>query len=362
MAQITLSALSKTYPGSRTPSVQGLDLEIEPGEFLCLLGPSGCGKSTTLRMIAGLENPSSGRIVIGDRVVDDVSSGRCIPAEQRGLGLVFQNYALWPHLSVRENVCFAPRVQKLPKAERELRVQQALDTLAIAELADRYPSALSGGQQQRVAIARTLAARPEVLLLDEPLSNLDARLRLEMRAEFQRLHRQTGNTMLFVTHDQFEAMTLATRIVVMNRGQIQQVGTPMEIYNAPANRFVAEFMGNPPINIFERGQNAQADAWLEHIDPHVATLGIRPEDLQLTSEVHRPGSGQLTLDLRVSALLPTGGSWIVELNDGARRYFATTQRCPQVAQGQLVPVLVAPQAVHLFTGSGVRYERMEVAA
>ncbi len=354
---ITLRGLGKTYSGNHTPSVNAVDLEVQPGEFLCLLGPSGCGKSTTLRMIAGLEHPSTGQIVVGGTVFDDVAGGQCVPAERRSLGLVFQNYALWPHLNVKENVGFAPRVQKLSKAERATLVDQALQTLAISELAERYPGELSGGQQQRVAIARTLAARPQVMLLDEPLSNLDARLRLEMRAEFQRLHRQTGNTMVFVTHDQFEAMTLATRIVVMDQGRIQQVGTPSEIYDSPANRFVAEFMGSPPMNIIELGHNQAADTWMKSRDSAATSLGIRPEDLEITTT---PTPGKFSLPVTVSALLPTGGSWIIELTDGQQRYFATSQQRPALTEGQQVQAVA--QKLHLFDASGQRRTNVEAVA
>lgn len=364
MSKITLTGVSKTYPGRTSPSVDAIDLEIQEGEFLCLLGPSGCGKSTSLRMIAGLETPTAGSIKIGTKIVDDVAAGVRIDAEHRGLGLVFQNYALWPHLNVRDNVGFGPTVQKLPNAQRHERVDASLRTLAISEHAKRYPSELSGGQQQRVAIARTLAARPEVLLLDEPLSNLDARLRLEMRAEFQRIHHETGTTMVFVTHDQFEAMTLATRIVVMNSGRVQQIGTPLEIYGRPANRFVAEFMGNPPINIIERKSNAPAaralESWLVERGLPVSSMGIRPEELRLNLNREDIPVGAFSLQLKVSALLPTGGSWIIELTDGINRFFATSQLQPPISIGQQVNLWADEENIHLFDDAGMRHERLEV--
>ena len=290
MTMINLRNLSKIFPGSSTPSVDQLDLQIDEGELLCLLGPSGCGKSTTLRMIAGLETPTTGRIEIRDATVDDVASGTRVPAERRDLGLVFQNYALWPHLKVRDNVGFGPTMQRVSKAERIQRVDDALTTLGIDDYADRYPSELSGGQQQRVAIARTLAARPSVMLLDEPLSNLDARLRLEMRAEFQRIHREVGLNMVFVTHDQWESMTMATRIVVMNQGRIEQTGTPLEIYQRPVSRFVAEFMGSPPINMIELADGTQSattqmlQRYLGRQRNDAASVGIRPEALHFTRD------------------------------------------------------------------------------
>jgi iron(III) transport system ATP-binding protein len=356
MSRITLTNVSKTYPGRAAPSVDDVSLEIHHGEFLCLLGPSGCGKSTTLRAIAGLEPLSSGRIQIGERVVDDVAGGVRVEAERRGLGLVFQNYALWPHLTVRGNVTFGPDMQRLPKPERRRRVEAALATLSIGEHSERYPSALSGGQQQRVAIARTLAADPEVMLLDEPLSNLDARLRLEMRAEFQRIHRESGTTMVFVTHDQFEAMTLATRIVVMNEGRVQQIGTPLEIYDRPANRFVAQFMGSPPINIIERGRSAPAAralaSWSERRSLPVESVGLRPEALRATIGNADVPSEAFSLPLTVTALLPTGGSWIIEMTDGAQRFFATRQDRPTLGAGDSVTGWVPDANVHLFDRGG----------
>ena len=218
---------------------------------MCLLGPSGCGKTTTLRMIAGLEHLSDGEIRVGSRVVDSVGEGVFVPPEKRQMGLVFQSYALWPHLTIERNTDFGLRLRNVPRAEREARVTSVMKTLGIEAYRDRYPSQLSGGQQQRVALARMLAVNPEVLLLDEPLSNLDAALRLEMRAELKRLHREFGTTIVFVTHDQWEAMTLATTIAVMSQGRLQQVGSPNEIYDRPANRFVAQFVGNPPINMID---------------------------------------------------------------------------------------------------------------
>ncbi|HJA05392.1 MAG TPA: ABC transporter ATP-binding protein [Candidatus Microbacterium stercoravium] len=362
---ITLEKVTKRYAGSARASVEDLDLDIMQGEFLCLLGPSGCGKSTTLRMIAGLEALSAGRISIDGTVVDDVASGRHVDAERRGLGFVFQNYALWPHLTVAENVAFGPRVQRVRKAERRERVGRALDALGITALADRIPSALSGGQQQRVAIARTLAARPSAMLLDEPLSNLDAKLRLEMRGEFQRVHRESGATMVFVTHDQFEAMTLATRIVVMNAGAIQQIGTPAEIYDRPVNLFVAEFMGSPPITIVRRagdGSSARGlDRWLAARSSPAATAGIRPEAMQLSAERPRTFDG-CSFDATVSAVLPTGGSWITELHDGPQRMFSTSIRRPGVAPGERVTCLVSAADLHLFDDAGDRVDHERLAA
>lgn len=263
-------------------------------------------------------------------------------------------------MSVKDNVSFGPKNRKLGKARTKELVADALDTLAISQYADRYPSELSGGQQQRVAIARTLASASTILLLDEPLSNLDARLRLEMRSEFQRIHQETGSTMVFVTHDQWEAMTLATRIVVMNEGTIQQEGTPMEIYGKPANRFVAEFMGSPPINIIEREGNTSSSkalsSWLEAIGTRNAgSAGIRPEDLRFGDEESMP-IGTLSLEVEVTGVLPTGGSWIIEATSGSNRLFGTTSRMPQIETGQRTIAWANADAIHLFDQAGVRID------
>ncbi|WP_286303174.1 ABC transporter ATP-binding protein [Microbacterium suwonense] len=227
MPNITLEGVQKNYGGGAANAVASLDLEIRDGEFMCLLGPSGCGKTTTLRMISGLEHPTGGSIRIGDRVVDSVPDSIYVPPEKRELGLVFQSYALWPHLSIENNVDFGLRLRKVPRAEREKRTADVMDKLGISKYRKRYPSELSGGQQQRVALARMLAVNPDVLLLDEPLSNLDARLRLEMRAELKRIHKEFNTTIVFVTHDQWEAMTLATQIAVMSEGSCSSWALPM---------------------------------------------------------------------------------------------------------------------------------------
>ncbi|VEI13499.1 ABC transporter ATP-binding protein [Trueperella bialowiezensis] len=363
MSIINISSLTKVYPGGEYPAVDNIDLSINEGEFLCLLGPSGCGKSTTLRMIAGLEAPSAGRIEIDGRVVDDVDAGQRIPAEQRELSLVFQSYALWPHMKVKDNVAFGPKIKKVDKETTKAVVADAMSKLAISDYAERYPSELSGGQQQRVAIARTLAAQNKIMLLDEPLSNLDARLRLEMRSEFQRIHRDTGATMIFVTHDQWEAMTLATRIVVMDKGTIQQEGTPMEIYGKPANRFVAEFMGSPPINIIEMSihdwaQKTLAD-WLRGRGVQAESAGMRPEDMNFAFSRDEIPNDALGLELHCSGILPTGGSYIIEVTDGDNIWFGTTSRLPGVREGDDVVMWAYPKDVHLFDSAGMRVEHAD---
>ena len=240
MARVTLRKIAKDYEG--TPAVRGIDLAIEDEEFVVLVGPSGCGKSTTLRMIAGLEDISSGEILIGEEVVNDV------PPKDRDIAMVFQNYALYPHMSVYENMSFGLRLKKVDKAEIARRVENAARILDISELLERKPKQLSGGQRQRVAMGRAIVRDPKVFLFDEPLSNLDAKLRVQMRTEIKKVHQKVRTTTVYVTHDQVEAMTLADRVVVMNKGLIEQVGTPNDLYHFPATRFVAGFIGSPAMN------------------------------------------------------------------------------------------------------------------
>jgi len=256
MTRITLDGLGKRF-GTQS-ALHDVDLELPDGAFVVLLGPSGCGKSTTLRILAGLEDPTSGRVLFGDRVVADGDRGDVVPAKDRGLGMVFQSYALWPHMSVRSNIDWPLRVAGWSAAERTSRVDEVLAMLEIHDLADRYPTEISGGQQQRVAIARTVAPRPGVLLFDEPLSNLDARLRVDMRAELVRVHRATGATSVYVTHDQTEALAMATHIAVMKDGEVEQFGTPTELLEAPATAFVASFLGTPPQILLDAGDGRQA--------------------------------------------------------------------------------------------------------
>ncbi len=241
MANVALKHLDKTYPNG-FHAVRDVNLDIADGEFIVLVGPSGCGKSTTLRMVAGLEEATGGEIYIGDRLVNDVAPG------ERDIAMVFQNYALYPHMSVYQNMAFGLKMRRTPKAEIEKRVNEAAAILSIESLLDRRPRELSGGQRQRVALGRAIVREPKVFLFDEPLSNLDAKLRVQMRAEIARLHLRLKTTIIYVTHDQVEAMTLGDRIVLMDRGVIQQVDTPMNIYQRPANQFVASFIGSPAMN------------------------------------------------------------------------------------------------------------------
>ncbi len=256
MASVSLQQVRKIYPdrGGEHVAVKGLDLEIGDGEFLVLVGPSGCGKSTTLRMIAGLESISSGRLVIGDRLAND------IPSRDRDIAMVFQSYALYPHMTVRQNLAFALKLRKLPEGEISSRVAAAAEALGLTPMLDRKPKQLSGGERQRVALGRAIVRQPQVFLCDEPLSNLDAKLRVHMRREIGRLHRELGTTMIYVTHDQVEAMTLGDRIAVMSAGELQQVDTPLGLYERPANLFVAGFIGSPPMNLVLGAVTAGSDA------------------------------------------------------------------------------------------------------
>lgn len=297
MASISLNHIKKVYPGD-IEVISDLNLQIKDKEFVVLVGPSGCGKSTTLRMIAGLEEISDGEMYIGDRKVNDVAP------KDRDIAMVFQNYALYPHMTVAENMAFPLKLRKVPKEEIAQRVAQAANILGITEYLDRKPKALSGGQRQRVAIGRAIVREPKVLLMDEPLSNLDAKLRNQMRAELLQLRQRIDTTFIYVTHDQTEAMTLGDRIVIMKDGLIQQIGTPQEVFNHPANLFVAGFIGMPQMNFYnaelvqEDGRYAvvldRAKVFLSDekqtklkkngVKPGSVTLGVRPEHLLLTGD------------------------------------------------------------------------------
>jgi multiple sugar transport system ATP-binding protein len=305
MASVTLDGIFKRY-GDNTV-VKDANLDIEDGDFVVLVGPSGCGKSTTLRMIAGLEDISSGTLRIGDTVVNDLSP------RDRDVAMVFQSYALYPHMTVRDNISFGLKLRKMPRDEIDRRVSEAAGILGLEDLLDRKPKAMSGGQRQRVAMGRAIVRQPEVFLFDEPLSNLDAKLRVQMRAEIARLHHRLGTTTVYVTHDQVEAMTLAKHIVVMNQGVIQQVGAPLELYRDPANTFVGGFIGSPSMNFFDvevtGGRIEGAGISLPLPDRLTAlaqtgtplVLGVRPEHLQPVAS-----GGEQHLRMRVDVLEPLG--------------------------------------------------------
>jgi ABC-type sugar transport system ATPase subunit len=276
MADVKLNSVKKTY--DKTEVVHGVDLDIKSGEFVVFVGPSGCGKSTLLRMIAGLEEITEGEISIGGEVVNNVI------AAERGVAMVFQSYALYPHMTVFENMSFALKQAKAPKDEIQQRVTEAAKILQIENLFERLPKQLSGGQRQRVAIGRAIVRDPKVFLFDEPLSNLDAALRVQTRIEIAKLHSQLTATMIYVTHDQVEAMTLADRIVVLNQGIIEQVGTPIELYSSPKNQFVAEFIGSPKMNIIDLEKDSDHSLKNINTPSQTSKVGIRPEHLFVTPE------------------------------------------------------------------------------
>src|SRR6201987_4273275 len=315
MAQVALRNIVKTF--DRTPAVQGIDLDISDREFIVLVGPSGCGKSTTLRMIAGLEAATSGEIYIGDQLVNDV------PPKDRDIAMVFQNYALYPHMTVFENMSFGLRLKKFPKPEIRERVQNAARILDITDLLDRRPKQLSGGQRQRVAMGRAIVRNPKVFLFDEPLSNLDAKLRVKRRPKIKKIHQTVTTTTVYVTHDQVEAMTLADRVVIMNGGRIDQIGTPHEVYHKPRTQFVAGFIGSPTMNFLPcrlvengGGLTVRLSDWLAlpvpasrtaRYRPHLGkelTFGLRPEHIIEERANVLPGAA--AFDARLDVVEPMG--------------------------------------------------------
>ena len=319
MPKIVLKNVTKRF--GKFVAVDNLNLEIDDRSFITLLGPSGCGKTTTLRMIAGLETPTEGEILINDRVVFSSEKGIDIAASKRDVGFLFQNYALWPHMTVTKNISFGLENLKWPKDKIQARVDELLKMLRIEEFKDRYPAELSGGQQQRVAIARTLATGPKVLFMDEPLSNLDAKLRMEMRTELKRLHHDTDSTFVYVTHDQLEAMTLSTKICLMKNGLLQQYANPLEVYRNPANTFTADFVGSPNINLLDFSlknmtiKNSDGLTFtIEMLDKSIVKdqdviLGLRPEYVQISNEGSVKGE--------IYSSLPSGMETIVKVKIGS---------------------------------------------
>lgn len=315
--KIVLSNISKSYSG--IPAVQDLTINIREGEFLTLLGPSGCGKTTTLRMIAGLEDADSGEIIVGDQTFFSINKGLYIPPEKRDLGFIFQSYALWPHMTVRKNISLGLEEKKVGKEKIEVTVKNALKKVQLEGLEERYPSELSGGQQQRVAVARMIAAEPQIFLMDEPLSNLDAMLRIGMRTELKHLHHELGATTVYVTHDQNEALTLSDRIVVMDGGVLRQIGTPEEIYKKSANLFVARFVGSPQINILEGHTISNNDEQFFISGPIKKKISISPEyqdrDLTVTvrpEEIKIKGDQDADwVECMIYSVLPAGSETII---------------------------------------------------
>ena len=351
MAGVKLDNVRKVFDDGHI-AVHGASFEARDGELLVLVGPSGCGKSTTLRMIAGLETPTSGTLCIGERVVNDVK-----PAD-RDIAMVFQSYALYPHMTVAENLAFGLKLRGESRETVAQRVHEAADMLGLGEMLARLPRALSGGQRQRVALGRALVRKPQVFLLDEPLSNLDAKLRLSTRVEIARLHRRLGTTMIYVTHDQVEAMTLGQRIVVFDQGRIQQIDTPMNLYGKPCNLFVAGFLGSPAMN-FLRGTLrrdgglrldcgafamplVESAALAAHVDQEIV-VGIRPEDLRpvASADAH-------TLEARLEVLEPVGNEVFLNLDCHGTPLVARTPPVALPEPGHVLQFAYAPAALHFF--------------
>ncbi|NJE45975.1 ABC transporter ATP-binding protein [Thermococcus sp. GR7] len=371
MAEVKLIGVWKQF-GNFT-AVKDLNLEIKHGEFMILLGPSGCGKTTTLRMIAGLEEPTKGQIYIGDKLVADPEKGILAPPKDRDIAMVFQSYALYPHMTVYDNIAFPLKLRKVPKQEIDRHVREVAEMLGLTELLKRKPRELSGGQRQRVALGRAIVRKPQVFLMDEPLSNLDAKLRVKMRAELKRLQRQLGVTTIYVTHDQVEAMTMGDRIAVINQGVLQQIGTPDEVYDRPANTFVGSFIGSPPMNFIdasivedERGVWADFGEFrLKLLDDQgevlreknligkEAIFGIRPEDIYdaMFAQIKIPGENMTRAMVEIIENL--GSEKIVHLRVGDITFLGAFRSESKVKEGQEVDVVFDMRKAHVFDkGSG----------
>ena len=355
MATVSYRDASRVYPGSDRPAVNKLNLEVEDGEFMVLVGPSGCGKSTSLRMLAGLEEVNSGSIYIGDRDVTD------LPPKDRDIAMVFQNYALYPHMTVADNMGFALKMQNVPKAERQQRVQEAAKLLGLEDFLGRKPKALSGGQRQRVAMGRAIVRQPQVFLMDEPLSNLDAKLRVSTRTQIAALQQRLGVTTVYVTHDQVEAMTMGDRVAVMKDGILQQVDTPLALYDTPKNLFVAGFIGSPAMNLISGKRvedGVQVGDYVVRLPREVLaraegedslTVGIRPEAFQVAQE----GIG---LDIAVvedlgadSYLYGTLAGLSADELVGAQQFVARVAGRTAPHKGEAVRLTAPPEQIHVFS-------------
>ena len=356
MANVTIRNLNKNYENS-FHAVKDVNLEIRDGEFMVLVGPSGCGKTTTLRMVAGLEEITSGEILIGNQLVND------LPPMDRNIAMVFQNYALYPHKSVYQNMAFGLQMRKYPKEEIEKRVREAADILGIESLLERKPRQLSGGQRQRVAVGRAIVRHPEVFLFDEPLSNLDAQLRVQMRVELKGLHERLETTAIYVTHDQVEAMTLGDRVVVMKDGWVQQVGEPLELYGKPSNKFVAGFIGSPAMNFVDVAiSDADGSLWadaeglhlkvppqhVERVRAHVgkkATLGVRPEALHPATGADQ---AEYCFDAAVGVVEPLGNEILVNVRVGKVSMVVRVDPGVRVKSKDTLRLALDPKRVHFF--------------
>jgi multiple sugar transport system ATP-binding protein len=364
MAEVSVRKVVKMYDGD-VQAVKGIDLEIADHEFVVLVGPSGCGKSTTLRMIAGLEEISGGEILIGGDVVNDV------PPRDRDIAMVFQNYALYPHMSVFDNMAFGLKLRKFPKSEIKRRVDEAARILDIEPLLSRKPKALSGGQRQRVAMGRAIVRNPKVFLFDEPLSNLDAKLRVQMRTEIKKVHQTIPTTTVYVTHDQIEAMTLADRVVVMNHGKIEQVGPPQELYHHPATRFVAGFIGSPAMNFLPCRVEDTGAGLAIRVNPATVlpvpparvaryapykdqpmVLGLRPEHLAEHHDVAKPGV--IRLDAAVDVVEPMGMETLIHFFIDGTPVCARVDPATHAAPGEMLPLAADMNHMHLMEAEGGR--------
>ena len=376
MASVALEGVTKVFPGG-VKAVDDVSLEVLDKELLVLVGPSGCGKSTTLRMVAGLEEATQGTIKIGERVVNDV-----LPKD-RDIAMVFQNYALYPNMTVYQNMAFGLKMRRYPKAEIRVRVDEAARILGIGQLLDRKPAALSGGERQRVAVGRAIVRKPAVFLFDEPLSNLDAKLRMEMRAELSRLHQRLQTTMIYVTHDQVEAMTLGDRIVVMDKGRVQQMAPPLTLYDRPENMFVAGFIGTPPMNFLRGELEGGPDgltfreetvripvpkAWQPRLTGFVGrkvVFGIRPEDIGPEGEGNGRASGETArLSATVNVVEPLGDEMIVYLSTGAQDLIAKVDAHQRMAVNEKITVVLDLRKAHVFdpeSGTNVTLREAEDA-
>jgi multiple sugar transport system ATP-binding protein len=363
MATVTFEKAQRWYPGADTPAVPGIDLEIRDGEFMVLVGPSGCGKSTTLRMLAGLEEVNDGKIFIGDREVTN------LPPKDRDIAMVFQNYALYPHMTVADNMAFSLKMAKVPSEERTKRVAEAARILGLTEYLERKPKALSGGQRQRVAMGRAIVRNPQVFCMDEPLSNLDAKMRVQTRTDIAKLQSDLGVTTVYVTHDQIEAMTMGDRVAVMKLGVLQQVDTPLNLYDKPANLFVAGFIGSPQMNLVEAkavGGKAQIGNYHVPVDPAAGakvegniTIGVRPEAWRLVS----PNEGGLPIDVTVVEELGADGYvyGTSEVEGTPASLIVRVSARDSVKKGDTIYVTTDPREVHVFdTDTGERLSEKAV--